>query len=501
MLNPKIALGIDISEHRISAALLKQTKHGLKLLKAGDAPVPQGAITDGNITNPTLLAAAIRRLLKRLKIGLRHAVVSMVARPMLMQIVNLPEDLPGNMIHFLRGEIRHSPVLAGKDPQLDYCRLHRPGRDGRERVFVGATDRDKINDLLKTLSLAGVEPLAVEMPVMAAARAIYTEKICNRFNANVLVALLHGAEITLCVYRKDELDFVRYVNLSSDANDTDRYIHRCEQEINAVIQYYDIEVSAAHDKWEILAVVENTAVAANDVEFVLQKSFGLDANVCSPAQIFTCTRISKNEKIDACSMAAAGLAMRGLNAGPMDFTVNLIPPEAEEAKANKKFLLVTANLAAIVMLVVFLAAGFVCMRLQETQRTMEQRRQDTPKDSIEELLASQRKVNHEIAYLTDKKTRMGRIFENNRLIKWPDVLDEIRKKVPATLYITRLAAVDTGGLVIEGNALSFKSIHMFAELLENSEYFESAVVAQTQKNPQVNGLVAYSIACTLNTNQ
>ena len=96
---------------------------------------------------------------------------------------------------------------------------------------------------------------------------------------------------------------------------------------------------------------------------------------------------------------------------------------------------------------------------------------------------------------------MGRIFENNRLIKWPDVLDEIRKKVPATLYITRLAAVDTGGLVIEGNALSFKSIHMFAELLENSEYFESAVVAQTQKNPQVNGLVAYSIACTLNTNQ
>ncbi len=501
MLNPRVALGIDISEHRISAALLKLTKNGIRLVRAGEAPVPQNAVVDGNITNPTLLATAVRRLLKKSRISIRQAAVSMVARPVLMQIVNLPEDLPANMIHFLRSEIRHSPVLAGREPQLDYCKLQRPARDGHERVFVGATDKEKIADLLKTLSLAGVEPTAVELPVMAAARAVYERKISNRFNSNVLVALLHGTEITICVYRKDELDFVRCVSLSNEANDNDRYMRRCQQEINAVIQYYDMEVSAAQDKWEILAVVENPLVAGPEVEFVLQKSFGLDANVCSPDRVYEAAPIMANDKISACSITAAGLAMRQLDATPSDFTINLIPPEAEEARAAKKFMLVTANLAAVVMMCIFLAAGFLYTKVWHTQRTMENRCIDSPKDSIEQLLAQQRKVNHQIAYLSDKKDRMAKIFESGKIFVWPEILDEIRKKIPATLYITRLGASEGGSLVIEGNALSFKSIHVFAELLERSGYFQSAVVAQTQKNPQVNGLVVYSIACTLNPNQ
>lgn len=501
MLNPRISLGIDISEHRISVALIKQTKAGLKLLKAGEAPVPQGAMTDGNIANPALLAAALRSLLKRKRIGLRQAAVSLVARPVLMQIVDLPEDPPGNMSQFIRGEIRHSPVLAGKESQHDYRRLQRPSRDGLERILVGASDRDKVADMLRMLSLAGVEPTTIELPFMAATRAIHAEKIANRFNANLLIALLHGAEMTLCVYRKDELDFVRYVNLSNEANDTDRYMRRSEQEINAVIQYYDMEVSAAGDKWEILAVIENPTIAPNDAEFVLQKGFGLDANVCSPAGVYACTRIARNDKIDACSIIAAGLAMRNLNAGGSDFAVNLIPAAAEEAKAAKKFALLTANLAAVAVLFIFLTAGFVRMQVGRTQTMMERRKMDSPKDSIEQLLSQQRRVNHQISYLSDKKTRMGEIFKGEQTYNWPEILDEIRKNIPATLYITKLTTLGGEGLVIEGNALSFKSIHVFAELLERSACVQSAVVAQTQKNSQVNSMVAYSIACTLSVNQ
>ena len=45
-IGPKTSLGIDISEHRISVALVKQSKSGIKLVKAADAEVPEGAITD-----------------------------------------------------------------------------------------------------------------------------------------------------------------------------------------------------------------------------------------------------------------------------------------------------------------------------------------------------------------------------------------------------------------------------------------------------------------------
>ena len=500
-LGPKTSLGIDISEHRISIALIKQTKSGIKLLKSADAEIPEGAITDGNVTDPVLLAGTIRKILKQNRIKIRQAVVSLIAKPVLNQIVELPEDIPGNMSQFVRGEIKHSPVLAGKEPQCDYCRLGSSGQEDLDRIFVGATDVDKVLGILKTFSAAGIDATMIELPVMSAVRAVYSEKICNRYDCNVLVVLLHGSVITLCVYRKDEMDFVRSVDMADQMSDPDKYLERCDSEINAVIQYYDVEIESAEDKWEILAVLENPQISSGDLEVTLQKSFGLGASVCSPETIYANSSLLKNDSIDKCSVTAVGLAMRNLSTNENDFAIDLIPPEAEEMKANKKFALMTANLAAVVLLVVFLIGGIVRVQLGRTQAQMERRKEDSPKDSIEQLLAQQRRVNSQIAYLTDKKTRMSDIFEGDKIYDWPGILDDVRKKVPETLYITNLSAQQGSDFMIEGNARSFKSIHVFADLLGGSEHIKSAVVAQTAKSSRIDGLVAYSIACVLSDNE
>lgn len=497
----KTALGIDISEHRISIALLKQTKKDVKLLKADDIEIPKDAIIDGNIANPALVAGAIKKLLRKNRIRLRQAVVSLVAKPVLNQIVELPEDIPTNVGQFVKSEIRHSPVLSGKEPQFDFCRLESSTQDDLDRVFVGATDSDKIAGILKVFSLAAIEPIAIELPAMSAVRAVYSQKITNRYDCNVLVALLHGSIMTICVYRKDELDFVRSVDLADCMDDSDKYFAGCEREINTVIQYYDVEVDSAAEKWEILAILENPNVEANDLEFTLQKSFGLDANVCAPQSIYSNTSFAKNDNIQKCSITAVGLAMRQFSGGKDSFAIDLIPAEAEEKKANKKFALMTANLAAVMLLCVFIIAGFVRVQLGKTQEMMEKRKQDSPQDSIEQLFAKQRKVNDRIAYLSDKKTKMNNIFESETVYDWANILDEIRNNVPTTLYITNMSALQGSDFIVEGNARSFKSIHIFAELLTQSDYIRSAVVTQTQKNSRINGMVAYSISCVLSDSE
>ena len=73
----KTALGIDISEHRISIALLKKTKKDTRLLKADDIEMPKEAIIDGNIANPALVAGAIK---KRTGIETRETVLGYVQR-------------------------------------------------------------------------------------------------------------------------------------------------------------------------------------------------------------------------------------------------------------------------------------------------------------------------------------------------------------------------------------------------------------------------------------
>ena len=52
-------------------------------------------------------------------------------------------------------------------------------------------------------------------------------------------------------------------------------------------------------------------------------------------------------------------------------------------------------------------------------------------------------------------------------------------------------------LVLEGQALSYKSIHLFADLLGQSEYINAATVSGTNKSNHTEVLITYSIHCEL----
>ena len=73
----KTALGIDISDGEINMALVGQTAKGIELLKTASAPVPEGAIKNGNIENPAKLAKAIKELRTHNKIKTRQAGLSL----------------------------------------------------------------------------------------------------------------------------------------------------------------------------------------------------------------------------------------------------------------------------------------------------------------------------------------------------------------------------------------------------------------------------------------
>ncbi len=83
MLGSNTALGIDLSADRINLALLEKTKSGIKLLGVASAPMPAGAIKDGNIEDPGLLAKAVRELKTKNKMVSSHSAISLVASPVL----------------------------------------------------------------------------------------------------------------------------------------------------------------------------------------------------------------------------------------------------------------------------------------------------------------------------------------------------------------------------------------------------------------------------------
>ncbi len=498
----KTSCGIDISGERISVAILKQINDEMKLHKAFDGPVPKGAVIDGNITDPVMLGQAIRRLLKKNKARVSKATFSLIARPVLTQIIDLPAEMPANIGQFIQSEIRHSAFLAGKDSHYDYCGLGDGGPESIERVFVSATETEKIMAIVKSASAADIEVEAIEPSVISAARALYSKKVAGTYDSNVLVAFIHGSVLSICVFRNTSLDFVRCIDTGGSIDGSEESIGRCTEEFNAVIQYYDVEVDDSRsDKWELIVALDDAAGNINDLEFFLQKKLGRPVTIYPPSTIYNITSVVENPSIDSASVFAVGLAMRSFENSGLRVNINMMPPVAEEARVNKKLALVTANFAALVVLIMFLAAGIINYRLGKAQAFMAQRASDDSGDSIENLLDRQRAVNEQIATLSGQRSGMGMVYDSDSTGKWAGILDDIRKNTPKALDIRQMRSDGDSNLEMRGSSLKFKSIYQFAELLGESDYIASASVVETNKDNHMQNIVSYVIRCELVNNE
>src|SRR4030042_3012769 len=96
MLGTKTALGLDISDTRISLALLKGDKNGVKLLASATAPLPDGVVKNGSIENAEVLVKVIKGLKKRCRTRTPRTAVSLFTEPVITQIMGIPKQVPGN---------------------------------------------------------------------------------------------------------------------------------------------------------------------------------------------------------------------------------------------------------------------------------------------------------------------------------------------------------------------------------------------------------------------
>ena len=210
MINKSVSLGIDITESSISYALLSHDKGKVEILKSGKISTPTGAVIDGNVADPGLLAKAIKELIASKNTRRCKSTVSLTVSPSLAQIIELPDEMPSNVANFVHSEIRHSAFLTGKDIQMDYCGL---GLSTAlpPRVFTSAIEKSKMTPLLKTLKLAGIEPKTIEMPIAAWMRSVYEKHIKPRFKSNVMLVVVRDNVLNLCVFRNTAFDFARRV--------------------------------------------------------------------------------------------------------------------------------------------------------------------------------------------------------------------------------------------------------------------------------------------------
>ena len=492
----KTALGVDISDGRINMVLLRQSVKGLELLKAASAPVPDGAIKDGDIENPAKLAKAIKELRTRNKIRTRKAAISLFPRPMVLQIFDMPKESRTNVGQFVRNELKSYVMLSGIEFASDFCCTGSvQGLDNR--LLAVATDVQNVEMLARISNIAGLHVKVIEPPFLSYTRALYGKKIEGKFDCDVIIAILHDGVLRLCVFRKQILDFVRVENISEEQAQPDKLSRYLSEKINEIIRSYDVDVEDSSGKWEVAVVSDCMELPPSLDESLKTEIKSENIQVRTGQSNLQDTPVAQDNGTEKASIVAIGLALGLLNQNDNCLRINLVPPESAEVRSVKKQLFVTASIiAALPLFMVLTGIGF-SLAANNVKRDIAQNKQADLSQKTHTLLQEHDLLDRQIKQISAIPTQLNSILGSRPSIDWANILEDVRKLTPKTIRIINLSSRDSSGMYLEGMAISYETIHLFVEMLNNSDYISSASLTETTKEDNANGFIMYTIDCEL----
>lgn len=500
------SLGIDVCDGSIHLALLKKGKDTVELVKAVSGPLPEGVVVGGDVADAGKLARAIKELKSRHRMRADAVAISAFVKPSFSEILEVPASGPMNAGQLVRDEVRNCVGLSGRKAVSDYCRIGTRGQAGEEiRLFVAATDGQKLAEINIACRKFGLNLKLIEPPVLAMARAVYEAKIANEeYDANVLLAMVRDGELTLCVFRKHSLDYVRTRDIGDDALKVEALCRRIAREVNSIIKFYAADVPASSGNWRITVVADGMLGSAEDAEESLRSATSCDdlvvmtgKDVLGNTPVAPGRRAGKESEPSSVSAVCIGLAIKLLGVNPGNLGINLKCLESSEVRALKKDTMIAANaLAAVVALAIVAVAGLTISIGKTIARTSDLKK-NQPAGSLSAMAKEKNSNAETIKELREGPELLKECLEARHDINWSALLGDIGSSTPKHLRITNLSSDGGSQISLEGAARSYEAIDMFASILNKSEHIESASLRETERDDEDQLLITYIIECTL----
>ncbi len=495
----KTAIGVDISENGIRMVVLRRGKAGVELVRSAGVQMPEEAIKNGNIEDAALLTKALRILKRRCRIRTGRTAAALFGKPAITQMIDMPKQVPGNIRQYVQSEVKQYIAVPGKDIVMDFCAVAGAKRAADKRVLAVITDSRKMTKLVKCCSAAGLDVEVIEPPLLAYTRAVHAEKVAGRSGVNVLIAMLRGSTFMLGVFRNQIMDFVRAKDVAADVTGPDGISNWLADEIVQVVQFYDIEVLGDSGKWEMTVFIDFKSLPQGLEERIKSK--------CPKAVVHVQT--TDNAYLDmpaqphrvaggqTPSPVAVGLAMRMLDTDPTGMKVNVMPGKLVKLKAVKTDVLVAANIAAAIMLLLILAVAVPARMTEKMSREVAQKQQTLADQDIHGMLAEQKALEKLLQYQSEVLGRIAGISQAHRGIDWASVLEDIGRKTPKNICITNIESKDMPKITVEGLASSNEAVQGFIKALRKSKHIRSASLVEAEKYDQASGIVKYEISCSI----
>jgi type IV pilus assembly protein PilM len=160
----QLVIGVDIGSHAVKVCQLKKGDKAYSVLNVGSTILPEGAVDDGTLNEPEIVASAIDNLFKNLKIKKKKVGFSISGYSVIVKKVNLAvmdEELMEE--HILTEAEQYIPFDI-QDVYLDFQDLKTgTGENERTDVMLVAAKKDIVDDYLDMLASIGLQATIVDV--------------------------------------------------------------------------------------------------------------------------------------------------------------------------------------------------------------------------------------------------------------------------------------------------------------------------------------------------
>jgi Tfp pilus assembly PilM family ATPase len=515
-LHAKTALGIDIGERRISVALVERDEQGVRTVAAVSADLPAGLSRASRSSDDAgqqesihgkVLSRLLSQLGRRSQIRRVRAVVALSVDSMVTQLLDMPNHMPANIGEFVKNELQQYVALSGKNVVSDFCGV---GSGVQKRLLAVAADMDEIQEIVDECRAAGIAVDVVEPSMRAYTRAFLEQRrqsrhdgdgppnaTCRVWEPDVMIAMLGPRTLTVNLFLRGTLDFVRVRDLPSDANTPQSLCAWLAEELRAVDRYYEAQATGTGRDWQTCVVLGDGVHRAEEIEALLAAEAGITSlTVVEAYEPWLGSASTKEEKV---STAAVGAALALLDTAVSDLKINLLPKSVTEARSRSQHLVATALVSVIVFLGIFATTVLLTRTASAMDRRIEQTRLAEELYAAPALIAEEKFLEQEISRIRLRLDPLRKAMAGRHDADWSGILEAVRQATPANVSMTQLLCGDGKTLSLKGLTPSCPAAQTFVRNLESQRPFESISLALVQRQQDAGGRLEYRIDCLLKT--
>jgi len=166
--------GLDIGSHTIKIVQLKKDKNKYQLLAFGSCPSPKKGLLSEAETDLASLAEITKRLYQDSGVKTRNVVTALPQDQVFTKLITIPPLSDKEIESAIEWEAERYVPLPLSEVILSYEILRKVKEDNQEKmeILLAASPRALIEKMINVLKMAGLNPVSIEMEIMAVIRSL-----------------------------------------------------------------------------------------------------------------------------------------------------------------------------------------------------------------------------------------------------------------------------------------------------------------------------------------